>query len=315
MIRLVSRISIILNAAMLATAGFAAGEPNDGIDVRIDSEDRMTITLNVAGEDVPAVLDTAATFFMIDRKVLDEANSRPLDSPVEVLGMDGFREYPSTRIGPLMTGATDLGTVEAAVNSRVGFAGHRTIVPLTALPGRSIDFDFQQNRIEYYDRRPAQQGRDNVVTRLKYEDLDGLLFVPVRLNGKLGRALIDTGSDVTYVNSVYARSANARLEPEKTRLLFGTANMNVDVKVFSAKRFKIGAHRMSNFDILAADPPVFEHLGVADQPMMVIGLDLLREFRMQIDRQDGVVLLGRAPPSGSKRHFKISPQQGRVRRY
>lgn len=305
----------LLCAGMLTSAMSAAADPRDQIDMQVDAEDRMTIQLKVAGKDVPAVVDTAATYFMIDRNALDPLNSRPLDSPVDILGMDGVQEYPTTAVGPLSTGATDFGIVEAAVNARSRFIGHKTIVPAAALPGRSIDFDFQRNVIEFYDRRPAQQPRDNVVTRLRYEEIGGLYFVPVKLNGKRGRALIDTGSDVTYVNSAFAELANAKLDFDKTRRLFGTAAMGVQVKVLSARKFKIGAHTLRDFDILAADPPLFRHLGISDDPTMVIGLDFLRRFRLQIDRDDGVIHLGREAPPGSARRFRISPQQGRVRRY
>ncbi len=304
-----------LMAASLLWPDFANADPKDQLSVNVDEEDRMTITLKVGEKNVPAVLDTAATFFMVDHSVLNDFNSRPLDSPVDILGMDGVKEYPTTQIGPLVTGNTSLGTVNAAVNSKSRFIGHRTIVPLKALPGRSVDFNFEANTIKFYDRKPERQSRDNIVSRIKYEEIDGLLFVPVRLNGKPGRALIDTGSDVTYVNSAFAEASRAKLDMDKTRRLIGIASAGVQVRVFNAKRFKIGSHRMRAFDILAADPPLFQHLKMENEPMMVIGLDLLREFHLQIDRSDELVLLGRERPEGSARHFKISPQQGRVRRY
>ena len=313
-----SRLRIAL-AALFLVAGnhwqnFAWADPKDQIDLSIDADDRMTITLKVGEKAVPAVLDTAATYFMVDHKVLNDFNSRPLDSPVDILGMDGLKEYPRTEVGPMMTGQTPLGTVSAAVNSRSSFIGHRTIVPLSALPGRTVDFEFPANKITFYDRRPERQARDNVVSRIKYDEIGGLIFVPVRLNGKTGRALIDTGSDVTYVNSAFAEHARAKLDMEKTRRLIGTASLGVQVKVFRARRFKLGAHTMSGFDILAADPPLFDHLGLQDQPTMVIGLDLLRQFHLQIDRASKVARFGRERPEGSARHIRITPQQGRVRR-
>lgn len=304
-----------LMATTLLLPNFADAEPKDQLDVSVDDEDRMTITLKVGEKKIPAVLDTAATYFMVDRSVLNDFNSRPLDSPVDILGMDGMQEFPTTKVGPMVTGQTSLGTVDAAVNSKARFIGHRTIVPLRALPGRSIDFNFGASKISFYDRRPERQARDNVVSRIKYEEIDGLLFVPVRLNGKTGRALIDTGSDVTYVNTAFADASKAKLDMDKTRRLIGIASAGVQVRVFNAKRFKIGSHKIRAFDILAADPPLFRHLKMEDEPVMVIGLDLLRQFHLQIDRADKVVLLGREPPGGSARHFKISPQQGRARRF
>ena len=219
------------------------------------------------------------------------------------------------QVGPLSVGDERLGSVEAAVNSKGRFIGHRSVLPLNAFKVQSIDFDFRNNRIEFYDRRPIQPLR-NITTRIKYQDESGLIFVPVKLNGKKGRALVDTGSDVTYVNTAFARLSGAKAEPEKTRRLIGTANHGVEVRVFSANRFQLGSHVMRRFDILAADPPLFEHLGVAEDPVMVIGLDFLREFRVQIDRKNTVILFGREQAPGSLgRHTINHHHKGRAPRY
>jgi len=274
----------------------------------------MTVMVSIDGEDEPAILDTAATYMLIDKSALTDSNSRPLDDQVEIVGMNGKELYPTAQVGPVSIGGVALGQMNAAVNSRTQFTGHRTILPLSAIETQSIDFDFQNNQIEFYNHRPRQP-KNNVVTRVKYEEQDGLIFIPVKLNGKRGRALIDTGSDVTYVNNAFAKKAGAKLEEQKTRILFGTSKFGVDVKVFSARRFQLGSHSMRRFDILAADPPVFEHLGIADEPTMVIGLDFLREFRFQIDRKYKSVLFGRQQPPGSIGRHTISPEHGRAPRY
>ena len=66
---------------------------------------------------------------------------------------------------------------------------------------------------------------------------------------------------------------------------------------------------------VSVDPPVFEHLGIADQPKIVIGLDFLRKFRFQIDRKSQKVVFGRLPPPGEIGRYKVSPEHGRAPRY
>lgn len=292
----------------------ANGEGNHRVPVSVDHQDRMTVMVSIAGEEQPAIIDTAATYMLVDNSALTDTNSYALNKQVEIVGMDGKELYPTAQIGPVSIGSISLGNMNAAVNSKTRFIGHRTILPLSAIETQSIDFDFQNNRIDFYNHRPRQP-KNNIVTRVKYDEQAGLIFIPVKLNGKRGRALIDTGSDVTYVNTAFAKKAGAKLEEQKTRLLFGTSKFGVDVKVFSAKRFQLGSHSMRRFDILAADPPVFEHLGIADQPTMVIGLDFLREFRFQIDRKYQAVFFGRQQPPGSIGRHTISPEHGRAPRY
>lgn len=306
--------TLLVLGCFAVTPTFANAEKSQRIPLAVDYQDRMTVTVTIAGDEYPAVIDTAATYMLVDSEALTADNSHLLGYTVEVLGMDGKEDYDATQVGPVAIGGLDLGTVDAGINSKTRFIGHRTILPLQAFRAQSVDFDFQNNVLMFYDRRPKQP-TNNVVTRVNYEDRNGLIFIPVKLNGKRGHALIDTGSDVTYVNTAFAKLSGSKLEKEKTRLLFGTAKSGVEVKVFSANRFQIGSHSMRQFDILAADPPVFDHLGISDEPVMVIGLDFLREFRFQIDRKNQAVLFGRQQPPGSLGRHTISPQHGRAPRY
>ena len=246
----------LLLAAGIHWPNLAHATPKDQIELSVDADDRMTISLKVGEKDVSAVLDTAATYFMIDHAVLDDFNSSALEGPINILGLDGIREFPRTEVGPMVTGNTPLGTVRAAINSNSDFIGHRTIVPLSALPGRTVDFNFAARKISFYDHRPERQSRRNIVSRVKYKEINGLIFIPVRLNGTMGHALIDTGSNVTYVNHAFAEASKAKFNLDITQQLFGIAATGIEVRVFSAQAaYSWVSHDAQRFDILASDPP------------------------------------------------------------
>lgn len=43
--------------------------------------------------------------------------------------------------------------------------------------------------------------------------------------------------------------------------------------------------------MVVADPAMFDNLGLRDEPAMLLGLDLLSLFRVQIDRRRGYIFL------------------------
>ena len=304
---------LVFIAAFLSAAQIGFASDLGVIKMTVDENDQMTINVQVNDKEGLAVLDTAATYALIDAAMLTDGNSQPRDEQVEILGVTGRRLFPTTQIGPVMTGEIDLNSMPAAINSQTRFPGHKTILPANAFRSRVIDFDFLKNQIELYDRRP-KAARGSVLSKISYREIDGLPFIEVRLNGKTGLALIDTGSDATYINSAFAQLAGARLQQDRTIRLFGADAGGTSVSVMSAKRLQLGKHQMRDFLILSADPPMFEHLGLADQPIMVLGLDTLRNFRVQIDRQRKQIILARPEdPYEGQRRFRVQPFSSRIR--
>lgn len=290
----------------------AAASELRSIDMTVDENDQMTINLDVNERSGLGVIDTAATYALIDADMLTEKNSAARAERVEVLGLAGRKIFETALIGPVQTGDINLNTFPAAIVRQARFPGHKNVIPATAFDERVIDFDFNRNSVYLYDGRPQSVG-DSVRSRLKYIERDGLPFIKVKLNGRTGLALIDTGSNATYVNSKFAEVAKARLDVDRTIRLFGADENSAKVRVMSAKRLEFGKHNMSDFLILSSDPPLFEHIGLADEPAMVLGLDVLRKFRLQIDRERGYIHISRAETRQEGRRFRVQPFSSRIR--
>ena len=304
----------LVTASLIAASAAVAAHANDlrSIDMTVDESDQMTIELEVNERAGFGVIDTAATYALVDAEMLSETNSTARAEKVQILGLTGPRIFPTALIGPVHTGDIDLQTMPAAIVRQARFPGHKNVIPAQAFDARVIDFDFGRNRVYLYDGRPQSVG-DAVRSRLRIEEREGLPFIEVKLNGKIGLALIDTGSNATYVNSKFAEVAGARLDEERTIRLFGADSGGANVRVMSARQLKLGKHEMRDFLILSADPPLFEYLGLEEEPAMVLGLDTLRNFRLQIDRERGYVHLSRAETRKEGRRYRIQPFSSRLR--
>ena len=270
------------------------------------SSDRMTIPLIANREgyfvtpvrlsDAPAIagiIDTAATLAMIEAPVARAAGIDPAaisDDTISVFGLLGERRYHTVRIPMLQAGSAWLSQVPAAYNDRETMPGGKLVIPATAFGGDVLDFDFPQGRFTAYDGRP-QNNNQRAIGRHRITVEDGLFFTEVKVNGVKAKALIDTGSPFTLINRKLAAAAGAKLDEDKTQRLRGATGGALHVEVASARRLTVARYTIRQPDLIVADPALFDDLGLADEPAMLLGLDLLSVFRMQIDRRRGHFIL------------------------
>jgi predicted aspartyl protease len=253
----------------------------------------MVVPLRINGSaEAVGVIDTAATYAMIDGATASAAGVPPPDElSVNVLGLEGPQIFPVVHVDSLSTGNTRIEAFPAALSRRIAVAGIHNVVPLTALEGDVVDFDFDEGRVLVYDGRPDRStGLSS--SRMRMHFRQGLWFAEVKMNGVKGLALIDTGSSISYVNSRFAEAAGAKPNDEKTQTIRGITGGNVAIRVATARKFTLGNHRVTGPDLVVADPALFTHLGMADEPAMVLGLDYLSIFRVQLDRRRGYLVLG-----------------------
>ncbi|MBY9066296.1 retropepsin-like domain-containing protein [Hyphomonas sp. WL0036] len=264
-------------------------------------------TARVSVNDAPAIdaiIDTAATAAMIHQSVADEAGiGTPVATAglVPVFGLLGEREFPLIEIGHVSVGTVRLNKLAAAYNDREQMPGAPLVIPAAAFGSDVLDFDFPSARFSAYDGRPegdhGNSGRGNLIVE------NGLFFTEVRVNGVRGRALIDTGSPFTFINSEMAKASGAKPEDELTQQLIGATGGRLEVSISSVKRLSVAKFSVSKLNMIVVDPPLFEDLGLAGEPAMLIGLDLLSMFRVQIDIRRRYIIL---TPESSRRNVGIN---------
>lgn len=276
-------------------------------------DDRLSIEVEWGGETISATLDSAATFPLIEAAALAKIQGQRLDQTIEIFGVAGLETYAVGKTGPLSIGPSTLFEIQAAINNAPNQQISRAVLPLSLIEGRTLDFRFEERRLDVYNFSPREERR-TVRSRLDYELIQGVPFIPVKVNGIVGLALVDTGSDVTYINPAFARAAGASFLPDKTLEIFGTGPDASPVRVMRVKRLDLGDHRKEKFEILSANTPVFEYVGRRDLPTMVLGMDTLGALRLQIDRQKQEIILSRRESRAEGHRYEITPMSGRIKR-
>lgn len=237
------------------------------------------------GESDFAVLDTGANIALIDRDVAIR-NGVPLPpeaSPqIQVLGLTGHDWHPLVHIQTMQVGSEGFENVRAALRLKPSSSDRGAIIPVGAFSQRFVDLNVPAGTVTFMDRRPHLQRGNR--RSFKLREVEGLYFLEVDVNGTTGLALIDTGSTMTMISSQLAQRARGREMPSYAELV-GVHGNPVQAEVVDVREMALGNYQMRGFDLVVFDPPVFEHLGMTEQPMMVLGMDLLRYFRVVIDRE------------------------------
>lgn len=284
--------------AGLALLAFIASSPNaiagedQAIHVSINAKNQMSVPLTINGQASFGIVDTGATFPLVDNALLPVLETEIALPNVSVQGLSGAVDYDVTTVARIEVGGNLMQAVKAGINDSSRFPGLLNVIPASAFEQRVIDFDFRDGLISLYDRRPIKNERE-FSSRISYQEIHRLPFIPVRINGTQGMALIDTGSNSTFVNTVFADASKARARADLAKNLVGVDQEAIEARVVELTTLRIGRHRINKYNVLVADPELFETLGFADRPVMIVGLDVLKHFRLQIDRKHRHIWLGR----------------------
>lgn len=288
----------MLVAAMLPSS--AAASDSLVIPFEFSRSGHIATGITIDGEvEAVAVIDTGANFPMIGADAAAAAGIIAAEdaSQIAVLGMGGIEDRPLIEVGRLEVAGIFFDAMPAALQTKNRFPGPPNVLPVTAFEGRTIDFDFERRHISLYDGAPRRV-RDRRST-LQLRTIDGIFFARVQLNKQSGWAMIDTGSNITYVNSAFADVAGGRRQ-EQELSLEGVTDGEETARTLRIDRLGLGRHGVENFEVLVADPPIFEHLDLSTEPAMILGLDALVGFRVQIDRERDQLVLS-VPENGRGR--------------
>ncbi|MBI1399623.1 aspartyl protease family protein [Hyphomonas sp.] len=314
-----SRAFDVIVAVLMAGPALSASASDERavIPFELNRFDHMIVQLEINGRaSTTGVIDTAATFAMVDSTAALRSGVREPDAAsrtVNILGVNGDQDYPVVRLDTISAGNLRMHAVDAAYNDNIEVPGAaNNVLPASAFPGDVLEFDFEARTISAYDGKPDVK-RTHYAGAVKYSDEGGLIFIGIRINGKPGRALIDTGSSLSYVNTTFARQSSMRRNEELTHRIFGATGDSESAWVGRARKIHLADFYVKNPDLMVSDPVLLERLGLTDEPVMVLGLDFLSKFRLQFDRRKHELILS-IPDDNSAVGLDLSADATRLKR-
>ncbi|MEL6691999.1 MAG: retroviral-like aspartic protease family protein [Pseudomonadota bacterium] len=271
------------------------------------------LEVQINGVAATALLDTGATVALIDDQYL-----APLSAPAQltqrarILGLGGTREYPVASLPNLSVGDRSWRDVRVAVNTSHDFPVEHSILPVSLFQTAIIDFEFSKSRVHLYDGRPKRV-RDAPKSTLRYTETERLIFIPIKINGAKGLALIDTGAERSFVNPAYARRAKAIPDEYDQEQMQGSDLSTKTAHLYTFRKLEVGNFEIPKSRIPVLRTDLFEELGYADTPMMVMGMDFLKHFRVQLDRKRKRITLLHTPDGYRRQSLRL--QSAKISQY
>lgn len=109
----------------------------------------------------------------------------------------------------------------------------------------------------------------------------------VMVDGKPIPALLDTGARATFINwKAAAMLGYSEADPRLTgggKAMGATSTASSALKATRASTLTIGDYRWNDTRLRVADLPIFQVVGMADGPAMILGMDALSPRRFVVD--------------------------------
>ncbi|MEM7330108.1 MAG: aspartyl protease family protein [Pseudomonadota bacterium] len=285
------RNALLACVVVMAAMGAAQATERETLMLMANDREWPITTIQINGQVTPALLDTGATIALIDDDLLAYQPSETDAFETRVLGIGGQRLFPVTHVSSLSAGARSWYGLRVAVNTKDEFPVQQNVLPTSLFGASIIDFDFPNDRVELYDGYPkfVHGSHRSAISYIQHE---GLIFIPIRINGVRGKALLDTGASVSFVNTRFADQARGVPRVEEEQDIQGSDLERNRVRIYNFRKLRFGDNQLARFSLPVFETDLFATLGFEDEPMMVMGMDILKHFRVQLDqKRQRVVML------------------------
>lgn len=244
-------------------------------------ETRMAVDVMVdGGGPFRFIVDSGA-----DRSVIGAGLARRLGLPagpaVMLNGMAGASRVDTVRLGQLRIGASVIPDIVAPALPERNL-GAQGLLGIDALAEQRLMLDFDKKAITVQDaRRPAPvQSRDEIVVTARRRN-GQLILTEVTAADRTIYAVIDTGSQATVGNTALLERITRMRRPPPGRevTLVSVTGEVIVAKEVVLRELRIGGVTLKGVPVAFVDAPPFALFGLAKQPALLLGTDVLGVFR------------------------------------
>lgn len=240
---------------------------------------RMTVAVRVNGTGpYKFVVDSGADTSVVGERVATELRLPP-GRRVILNSITDSQIVDRVLVDELELGPTRVTDLEIPV-LRERDLGAQGMLGLDALVEQRLMLDFEKRLITVDDGRTPLPRYDDVIVVTARLRKGQLILTQVTANSQRLDAVVDTGSEITIGNSalrdrLMRRGRNKFYEIEVTGVTGTTAKM----QIARIDRLKIGGVMLRDVPVAFADIPPFAVFGLEKQPALLLGTDLMENFR------------------------------------
>jgi len=190
------------------------------------------------------------------------------------------QETHTVHINTLRVGSSMIHDISApALPER--FLGGEGMLGIDALIDQRLTIDFDKRAVIVQDaqKREESAGPDEIVIVARRRK-GQLILTQAYTSGTQIAAVIDTGTEVTVGNSALrAKLLRRNRNPVMTTTLISVTGDIIPADLLAVPEIHIGDLVLHNVLIAFSDVPPFKLFGLADEPAILLGSDILSSFR------------------------------------
>lgn len=242
---------------------------------------RMTIEVRVNGRGPYRFLvDSGADSSVVGLRIARELQL-PVGTPAILHGMTASARVDRVLVDELSLGQSTIRDLELPALREQDLGG-QGMIGIDALVEQRLMMDFEQRVIKAEDARlppPKRLYGEIVVTARRQRGQ--LILTQVTAAGLPLDAVIDTGSEITIGNlALRDRIVRAGHRDKFVKIaVTGVTGVTIDLQLARIGELRVGSVTLRNVPIAFADVPPFTVFGLADEPALLLGTDLLETFR------------------------------------
>lgn len=240
---------------------------------------RMTVPVEVNGRGpYRFIVDSGADTSVIGTRIA-RALALPSGSRATLLGMTARGQVDRVLVDSLALGQSRFAELELPVLDE-RFVGAPGMIGIDALVEQRLMLDFEKRLIKVEDaQRPAPRWDGDIVVVARRRR-GQLILTQVRANGRPVEAVIDTGSEVTIGNSALRERLLRRYRKDFTKAtVTGVTGVTVHLDMAKVGELRLGSVILEDVPVAFADVPPFKAFGLANEPALLLGTDLMEVFR------------------------------------
>ncbi|NUT00180.1 MAG: hypothetical protein HOP96_04315 [Sphingomonas sp.] len=242
-------------------------------------ETRLTVQVRVNGRGpYNFIVDSGADTSVVGLRIARDLQL-PLGTTAILNGMTSRNIVDRVRVDQLTLGPSTIRNLQlpALRESDLGGDG---MIGIDALVEQRLLMDFEKRLIKVEDARTPEKRLPGDIVIVAKRQRGQLILTHVRAAGLPLDAVIDTGTEIT-IGNLALRDKLIRKNREKfiTIPVTGVTGETVDLQMAKIAELQLGPVTLHDVPMAFADVPPFKLFGLANEPALLLGTDILESFR------------------------------------
>lgn len=204
----------------------------------------------------------------------------PAEGIVRMRTMVGVSEQATVLIERLGIGRSVVETIVApALPER--FIGADGIIGIDALSDQRLLLDFEKKAVTIQDSRTPVKLEEGEIVVTARRRKGQLIITQASIEGDRTYAVIDTGAELTIGNLAMLKrlQRGKRLPAMQPVVMVSVAGERMVAQATTLPELRVGGIIIRNVVVAFSDAPPFALFGLERQPALLLGTDLLKNFR------------------------------------